>query len=89
MSAGYANEEALRAFFGEPGWREHRFDSAQHFDLDGLRGRLLSSSYTPEGPATHAASRCSPPCPPCSPPTSAGGQVAFEYDTRLFTGRLS
>lgn len=88
VSAGYGSEEALRALFGAGGWREHRFDSAQHFDLAGLRGRLLSSSYTPKQgdprreqmlaglPALFAAHERS-------------GQVAFEYDTRLFTGRLS
>jgi SAM-dependent methyltransferase len=88
VSAGYAKEEALRELFGPAGWREHRFGSAQHFDLDGLRGRLLSSSYTPkagdprrdpmlEGLAALFAAH------------AEEGTVAFEYDTRLFTGRLS
>lgn len=88
VSAGYADEEALRAFFGPAGWREHRFDSSQRFDLEGLRGRLLSSSYTPKAgdprrepmlaalPALYAAHE-------------KEGGVAFEYDTRVFIGRLS
>lgn len=37
----------IRAFFGASPIREARFDYVQHFDFDGLAGRLLSSSYTP------------------------------------------
>ena len=38
---------ALRAFFGRRGFRFARFDNAQRFDFEGVRGRLLSSSYAP------------------------------------------
>lgn len=52
VSHRYGAEPSLRAFFGEAGWRYSRFDNQQIFDRDGLRGRLLSSSYTP--PPDHA-----------------------------------
>jgi SAM-dependent methyltransferase len=88
VSERYAEEGALRALYGPAGWRERRFDNVQMFDLEGLRGRLLSSSYTPK------------PGDPRREPMLAAlarlfaahareGRVAFEYDTRLFAGRLS
>lgn len=38
--------ETLRAFFGD-GFRTQTFGNKQVLDLDGLRGRVLSSSYMP------------------------------------------
>ena len=63
------------------------FPYVQHFDYPGLEGRLLSSSYAPT--AGH----------PLHEPMQAelrrifareqcDGQVAFEYRTRVFIGRL-
>lgn len=40
------NEEALNTFFGKP-FSERVFDNVQVFDFDGLKGRMLSSSYMP------------------------------------------
>jgi ubiquinone/menaquinone biosynthesis C-methylase UbiE len=37
-----------RAFFGGDAFALHTFPNQQVFDWDGVRGRLLSSSYTPE-----------------------------------------
>ena len=82
----YTSEEALRALFGERGWREATFEHEQRFDWEGLRGRLLSSSYTP------------PQGDPDRPPMLEAlrelferhrrdGQVRFEYDTRVYLGR--
>ena len=88
VSAQYAREESLRALFGERGWIERRFDNVQHFDLEGLRGRLLSSSYTPkEGDPRREAMLAA--LPALFAAHAREGQVAFEYDTRLFLGRLS
>ena len=45
----------LHKFFGRQGFKFAHFDNAQKFDFDGLRGRLLSSSYAPEpGHPNHA-----------------------------------
>jgi SAM-dependent methyltransferase len=88
VSAQYAREESLRGLFGETGWTERRFDSAQHFDFAGLRGRLLSSSYTPkEGDPRRAAMLAA--LPAVFEAHAREGRVAFEYDTRVFMGRLA
>jgi SAM-dependent methyltransferase len=75
-------------FFGRDGFRLGTFPNAQRFDLAGLRGRVLSSSYVPEdGHPNHA-------------PLLTGlealfdehqrdGTVAFEYDTLVYYGHLS
>jgi SAM-dependent methyltransferase len=87
VSAQYAKEESLRGLFGEAGWQERRFDSAQHFDLEGLRGRLLSSSYTPkEGDPRRSEMLAA--LPAVFEAHARDGHVAFEYDTRVFLGRL-
>jgi SAM-dependent methyltransferase len=88
VSEKYAKPESLRALFGPAGWRERRFDSAQHFDFEGLRGRLLSSSYTPrEGDPRRAEMLAA--LPAVFEAHARDGRVAFEYDTRMFLGRLA
>lgn len=83
VSERYADSQALARYFGERGHDEYRFDHAQHFDFEGLRGRLLSSSYTPARehpnhlPMLEALQSL-------FEATAANGKVAFEYDTCLF-----
>ena len=79
--------EDFEAFFAGP-YQSHRFENHQVFDFEGLRGRLLSSSYTP-----------APGHPDHEPMLTAlrdlfdrhqqNGQVRFEYDTDLHLGPLS
>jgi len=88
VSQRYAEETALRAFFGPAGWREHRFDNPQYFDLEGLRSRLLSSSYTPREDDPRRAAMLAA-LPALFSAHAKDGRVAFEHDTRLFVGRLS
>jgi SAM-dependent methyltransferase len=76
--------QALAAFFGGP-YQSRVFSNLQIFDFDGLRGRLLSSSYVP-----------GPQHPDHEPMIAALGQlfdthqeagrVRMEYDTELFFG---
>jgi len=88
VSQRYAEPGALRALFGPRGWREHSFDNVQRFDLEALRGRLLSSSYTPrEGDPRRAPMLAE--LPRLFETHARDGRVDFEYDTRLFVGRLS
>jgi hypothetical protein len=48
-------QERLAAFFAPQAMHQARFANEQRFDLAGLRGRLLSSSYAPrEGEAGYA-----------------------------------
>lgn len=41
------NEEVLRGFFLPGSYSKHSLPNVQRFDFEGLRGRLLSSSYAP------------------------------------------
>lgn len=74
-------------FFGAPGFREQVFPSRQEFDYPALEGRLLSSSYAPQ--------LDDPKCPlmlrelkKVFEACQVNGKVAFEYNTRVFYGRL-
>jgi hypothetical protein len=64
------------------------FDSHQVFDFESLKGRLLSSSYTPEAghpnhkPMLEELGRI-------FQAHAIGGKVAFEYDTKIYFGQLS
>lgn len=83
----YADDATMRAWFGA-GWRGNaHFEHKQLLDFDGLRGRLMSSSYAPQaGHPQHAPmlaalrelfDRC-----------QQGGRVSFDYDTRIIAGTL-
>ncbi len=79
---------ALGAFFGRGGYRVARFDNQQRFDFEGVRGRLLSSSYAPE-----------PGHPNYEPMLAelrrvfdahqSHGTVTFVYDANVYWGRLT
>lgn len=81
-------DEDLRAFFGND---RHRVESLAHgqvLDREGLRGRLLSSSYAPR--------RSDPGCAAVIAELDAlfdrhqrGGRVEFLYETRIHLGHLS
>lgn len=63
------------------------FPHAQQLDRDGLRGRLLSSSYTPRAgdPAREPMLR---ELEEIFGRHETGGRVTIEYDTELYVGRL-
>lgn len=88
VSSRYRDEDSLNIFFGPGGYRTRRFDYRQTFDLAGLRGRLLSSSYTPgagdprRGPMLAALAEL-------FEAHEREGLVAFEYDTWVYYGRLT
>jgi len=59
----------------------------QHFDFDGLRGRLLSSSYVPrEGVAAEIMLR---KLPELFSKFAEDGRVVIEYETKIFYGHLT
>lgn len=88
VAARYPQDRAMEDFFGRGALRKQSFANEQVFDFDGLRGRLLSSSYSP--PKGH---------PNYEPMLAAlkelfdaheeGGRVRFEYETHVYYGRLS
>jgi ubiquinone/menaquinone biosynthesis C-methylase UbiE len=80
-------QETLAAFFAAGTFRSATFEIRQVFDFEGVKGRLLSSSYTPE-----------PGHPQYQPMLDelaamfrlhqSGGMVTFEYDTNVYYGQL-
>ena len=86
VSSRYQDEAAMAELFGPVGYETRRFEYRQAFDLDGLRGRLLSSSYTPPpgDPRREAMLRA---LPALFARHQEAGQVAFAYDTWVYYGR--
>jgi SAM-dependent methyltransferase len=87
VSAKYPETKRMEEFFASGEFRQRTFPNEQIFDFEGLRGRLLSSSYSP--PAGH----------PNHEPILAelrrifdahneSGRVRIEYTTHLYYGRL-
>lgn len=81
-------DERLSIFFAPQGYRSARFDNFQVFDFDGLLGRLLSSSYAPAETDPGYAEMVEA-LRLMFDTHQVDGRVAFEYDTRVFYGRLS
>jgi SAM-dependent methyltransferase len=78
---------AIDGFFSPSPYQARVFDMRQEFDYSALEGRLLSSSYTP--PPGH--SQHHPMLKELRrifDANQSGGRVSFEYDTRVFYGRL-
>ena len=84
----HADARMMDSFFGSSSYEQHCFAFSQSFDLEGLKGRLMSSSYAPQpGHPLHSAmmaelERIFRSC-------QVNGQVCFEYDTRVFWGVLA
>jgi hypothetical protein len=80
------NAQALGAFFANGQYVTHTFPNEQHFDCEGLKGRLLSSSYAPaEGQPGHELMIAD--LKNIFDRHHVNGQVCFEYDTRVHIGR--
>jgi SAM-dependent methyltransferase len=80
--------ESLRTFFADGSFSTHRLDNEQRFDFEGLKGRLLSSSYVPldEHPnyrpmLVELAN--------IFEQHQAEDQVCFEYDTEIYIGHVA
>ncbi len=82
------NEDVIGDFFGSNQFKLRRFSNSQVFDYEGVKGRLLSSSYAPE--AGH----------PNHEPMLAElerifqayqneGKVVFEYVTQMYYGHIT
>lgn len=74
-------------FFGPQGFREESFENIQNFDFDGLKGRVLSSSYAP-GPDHPNFESMIAALGKIFDTYQRGGAIAFEYDTKLYYGQL-
>jgi SAM-dependent methyltransferase len=79
--------EVIEKFFGTPP-RFQNFYNVQHFDFEGLKGRVLSSSYAPE--AGHPKyEEMLAALKRIFDARQQNGTVAFEYDTHVYYGRLA
>jgi SAM-dependent methyltransferase len=81
-----ANYDALEAFFAPNGMKLIQQHNQQRLDFDGLRGRLLSSSYIPKsGERYEAMAR---ELPELFDDHAVEGRVTLEYDTKIYYGHL-
>ncbi len=80
--------DVIRDFFGGDGFSLKQFKNVQVFDYEGLKGRLLSSSYAPEEghpnyePMLAELQRI-------FHVYQTEGKVVFEYVTQMYYGQLS
>src|SRR5208337_2621750 len=78
--------EALRGFFAPCEMHLIQQHNQQRLDFDGLRGRLLSSSYIPKSGDGHEAMLRE--LPQLFSSHAVDGRVVLEYDTKIYYGRL-
>lgn len=87
VSVKYADEKVMSEFFDRDGFKSATFDNPQTFDFESLKGRLLSSSYTPE--EGHANFRpMLDELERIFRAHSERGAVVFEHDTKVFYGKV-
>jgi SAM-dependent methyltransferase len=84
----YPEAEDMEAFFGPGNFARRELENFQEFDLEGLQGRLRSSSYAPrEGHPNHepmmAALR------DLFSASQNAGRVRMDYTTQIYLGRLA
>lgn len=79
--------DAVNEFFDPAPLQERVFAMRQEFDYAGLEGRLLSSSYAP-GPGHPKHAPMLRELRRIFDARGVGGQVAFDYKTRVYYGRL-
>jgi SAM-dependent methyltransferase len=81
-----ASYDALERFFAPNEMHVIKQQNQQQFDIDGLRGRLLSSSYIPKSGERHQAMITA--LPELFDSHAVNGKVALEYDTKIYYGHL-
>ncbi len=87
VAATYPNRQRMAEFFGEGKFLESSMPNQQLFDFDGLRGRLLSSSYSPPaGHPNHAPMLVE--LKRLFDAHQQGGRVRFDYETSMYYGHL-
>lgn len=87
VSETAVKEERVRSFFGPGAVARQTFSNQQRFDWKGLKGRLLSSSYTPE-PGDANYEPMLEHLDRLFRAHAADGKVVFEYDTEVCYGQL-
>lgn len=81
------NESEIQTFFSPHPFYRHAFSNVQNFNFEGLRGRLLSSSYAPLAheknyrPMMERLEKI-------YREFSVDGQIAFEYTCDVYYGKI-
>lgn len=84
----HADAKVIGPFFGANGYERASFPNRQRFDAEGLKGRLMSSSYAPEpGQPKHVPMLAA--LNTLFSEHQTDGKVSFEYDTVVYYGQLS
>jgi SAM-dependent methyltransferase len=81
------NQPMIAAFFKAGTFQSQPFENRQIFDFEGVKGRLLSSSYTPE-PGQPAYQPMLEELAAMVRANQVDGTVVFEYDTNVYYGQL-
>ena len=82
------DDDVIRDFFGSGQFRLKQFKNVQVFDYEGVKGRLLSSSYAPE----NGHPNYEPMLAELEKIFQAyqdEGRVVFEYITQMYYGQLN
>ncbi len=79
---------AMDRLMGEGAWRVASFPNEQQFDLEGLLGRLRSSSYAPQ-PGTPGYEPIYRDMTRLFQETAHDGVVAFRYETKVYYGTMT
>lgn len=80
--------DSISDFFAPSAYQLRLFDMHQEFDYQALQGRLLSSSYTPQ-PGNSKYQPMLDQLQRIFNQHQSGGQVRFEYNTRVYYGQLA
>lgn len=82
------DEKILRDFFGTNSYSEKTFYNSQELDFDGLKGRVLSSSYMPD--EKHKDYEYMMYClKKIFQRYQHNGTIKLEYETKLYYGQLT
>ncbi|SDS43572.1 Methyltransferase domain-containing protein [Paenibacillaceae bacterium GAS479] len=79
------NGDKLESFFREGTMTLKTFPNSQLFDFDGVKGRLLSSSYAPQ-PGHPKYEQMLEELRRIFDETQTDGTVSFDYETELYSG---
>jgi SAM-dependent methyltransferase len=81
------DEDVIRDFFGSDDFRLKQFKNVQVFDYEGVKGRLLSSSYAPEEGHQNYGQMLAE-LERIFQTYQDEGRVVFEYVTQMYYGQL-
>ncbi len=82
------NAQALSAFYGHGNYSAATVANHQSLDLDGVRGRLLSSSYAP-APGQPKHDSMMRALDGLFERFETDGRVSFDYDTQVYVGAIA